>query len=192
MCRLFFHDSVFQEAAMRLARLVAMVAVVLLVACSEKKAPPAPAPAPVVATADSPTGTTLAIDFQSNSAPAKGVLEIKGLQAPEPWGSWSAEREVKVLFTDCLPVGRYVLTMFGHALGPNVGAPIAVALGDARGVLHLGEKPRSTTTELDVKAGCARELTIEVPKPISPKELGLGPDARKLGIAFVQLSLKKT
>lgn len=134
--------------------------------------------------------TAVEIDFQDGSRPLPpALLGVLGLSAQEAWGRWSNDDEVQVVFANCLPQGRFKLDLRGHAFGPNIGKPVRVALGKSQASVVFGAEDGDQSVALENREPCQNTLSIQVPQKVSPAELGLSVDARKLGIGMVRLGI---
>ena len=134
----------------------------------------------------------VAIDFSANGyMKFGGILWERGLSFMEPWGRWSDGSQIDFGLSKCLPQGRLKLIMVGHAFGPNVGVPINIVIGNKEIVLKFGQTDSQQTVLFSNEAKCIDNITIKIPRPISPQELGLSADARKLGLGLVSLKIIK-
>lgn len=116
-----------------------------------------------------------------------GTAYVQGLSGPEPWGRWSDKRQVVLEFASPLPPA-FTLRMDAAAFGPNVGKPFVIRLGKQERTVLLPEKHGEVAVEFDGNA--EQVMTIEVPHPISPREVGAGEDARQLGIALYRMQIE--
>ncbi|MEO1532363.1 MAG: hypothetical protein AAFU72_09345 [Pseudomonadota bacterium] len=129
----------------------------------------------------------------------------EGFSGPEPWGVWSVGTRSTVL----LPLAEEarmpgaVTLRAGAFTYPGVGdVPITVTL-EARtapdalwqpqdtlqAVWRDGEGPRDVTLENALEKVEALRLVIEPARPMSPKEAGIGTDARPLGMSLTELRI---
>jgi phosphoglycerol transferase len=134
----------------------------------------------------SPRSMALDVDFSHNAWP--GVFnEVSGLSLPEDFGRWSDEAEVKLGLSSPLP-RSFDLRLTASAFGPNTDLPFSIRIGPEVRSFRLRDVPTdayfSFTTD-----GTEKLITISVPKPISPKQLGISSDDRRLGLALRQLSI---
>ena len=74
------------------------------------------------------------------------------------------------------------------AFGPNVGKPFVVRLGKQVRTVTLPEKHGEVVIDFDGDA--EQVMTIEVPQPTSPRDVGAGEDARTLGIALYRMQIE--
>ncbi|KUM25858.1 hypothetical protein AU467_24455 [Mesorhizobium loti] len=133
-------------------------------------------------------GNSRKIDFTKKSWP--GILAgVQGLSSAEAWGTWSDGPTVTLEFVTPLPK-KFVLHLTARAFGPNVGRNVAVQAGTESAEIVLSDSPREIAIPFRI-SGAPTSISISVPSPISPKELGLSEDSRKLGIAFHQLSVEE-
>ncbi|TIS50598.1 hypothetical protein [Mesorhizobium sp.] len=129
------------------------------------------------------------IDFTRQSWP--GILSrAQGLSSAEAWGTWSDGPTVTLEFETPLPK-KLILHLTAHAFGPNVGRNVTAHIGSESAEFVLSDSPREIAIPFR-NPEASRSISISVPNPISPKELGLSEDSRKLGIAFNQLSVEDT
>jgi len=149
---------------------------------------------------DPSTIRTLPLDlpFFEKSAWTGGVASVSGLNAPEPWGSWSIAKRIKFEFTEPLPP-KFELHVTGHAFAHNNGKDFVVTLHSAKseeatapGAVQKfsmsGEKDAERIMRFDNPAGL-RSITIVVPHPVSPADVGAPGDDRTLGLALAKLSI---
>lgn len=112
-------------------------------------------------------------------------LHSTGLSGMEDWGRWSEGERVTLRFAQPLPK-ELLLRLDVAAYGPNANLDFEVTAGGQTVPLRAdgahGKKELRFSTD-----GTAREITIKIPKPTSPQELGNGGDQRKLGIGLYSL-----
>lgn len=125
-------------------------------------------------------------DFKRTVWP--GVLSsIQGLSQPEAWGTWSSGGQVTFEFSAPLPE-NFSVHLVAHAFGPNVGKDFVVQVGGSTIKFKLGEIPKEIVLKINnIKKSST--MRIIIPSPISPKELGLSDEDRRLGIAFSRLQI---
>lgn len=133
----------------------------------------------------------LDVGFFKKSAWQGGIAETHGLSAPEAWGAWSNDDVVRLDFTQPLPA-RFALHLSAGAFAHNIGKEFTVLLGGSQtakavGTFTLVAEPEERVLSID-NPSQARTLTIRVPHPVSPLELG-ATDDRRLGIAFHELKI---
>ena len=111
----------------------------------------------------------------------------QGLSFVEPWGVWSDGEMVSFEFSMPLPE-KFELRLLAHAFSANVDKEFIVQVGDQAGRFTLGAGTEARVVALANPQG-AKTLVLRVPSPVSPKALGMGDDARKLGIGIVELRI---
>jgi phosphoglycerol transferase len=142
---------------------------------------------PTIATNGPPGAVQKLIDF---SQPFQfGVINrISGVSGLEPFGRWSDGNEVKIEMASALP-RSFDLDLSANAFGPNVSLPFSIRIGTETRTFHLSSLPGDVAFTF-VTDGNVKVITIQVPQPTSPKELGLSDDDRLLGIALRQMTLR--
>jgi phosphoglycerol transferase len=108
---------------------------------------------------------------------------------PESWGRWSVGDQVIVKFDKTFPT-EFIFTLNIRAVTEsNKGEIISVRVGDQ--VFEFvgpnnGSMNSISSYDFEVKGLPAgtNTISIRIPKPKSPKELGLSEDTRMLGIAM--------
>ena len=134
------------------------------------------------------TTETNTIDFKKSSWPCI-ISKAQGLSSAEPWGTWSSSNVVTFEFSMPLPEHFKVHLMAG-AFGTNIGGEFVAHMGDSVIRFTLGASPEEKVLEFS-NLKRSRTIRIDVPSPISPKELGMSADERRLGIAFVKLWVER-
>jgi phosphoglycerol transferase len=113
----------------------------------------------------------------------KGIVSgAEGLSFAEPWGRWSNAKHVVLHFSQPLP--KHVRIGFkARAFNVNSTLPFTMRVGDQEKSFRVSEYEQELSLEFTTDGG-QRSLDIEVPRPVSPQELGLSVDVRKLGIGL--------
>ncbi|WP_217907535.1 glycosyltransferase family 39 protein [Massilia sp. BJB1822] len=111
----------------------------------------------------------------------------QGLTGVESWGRWSEGRQVTLEFKEDLPA-NLTLRLEVAAYGPNANHPFTFRLGKEMRQVRVAQERHALELQFAPDAG-TRTLTIEVPQPISPKQLGYSEDQRALGIALYRLQV---
>ncbi|WP_332855181.1 DUF7024 domain-containing protein [Duganella sp. S19_KUP01_CR8] len=117
----------------------------------------------------------------------EGYVRINGLAGHDTWGAWSVESKVELEFGRPLPK-RLGLRVEGRSFGPNAGKDIVVTVGGQERIMQLPALNGDVTLHFDTD-GTATRVRFKVPQPTSHKQLGLGDDARTLGIGFEHLTV---
>jgi len=109
------------------------------------------------------------------------------LSGIEQTGRWSDSKRVVFHLAQPLP-RRFILSFNGRAFGDNANVPFTVRAGSTSREFRIGwhMQPISLTFDTD---GGADSITFEVPKPMSPAEMGTPGDERKLGIWMTDIAL---
>jgi len=130
---------------------------------------------------------TNTIDFKKSEWP--GVISrTRGLSSAEPWGTWSSGDVVTLEFSKPLPK-KFAVHLVAGAFGPNVGKEFVARVGDSAIRFTLKASPEERVLQF-TNPKRSSIITIDVPSPLSPKELGLSSDDRSLGIAFIELRIE--
>jgi len=115
------------------------------------------------------------------------VEKINGTSVSELFGRWSDGRKVQIDMSSPLP-RRFNLRLTARAFGPNAGLPFTMRIGEESRTFRLSTSVGEVTLPF-MTDGNARTITIEVPQPASPRQLGQGNDDRRLGIALSRMSI---
>jgi phosphoglycerol transferase len=115
------------------------------------------------------------------------LASAEGMALAEPWGRWSNAREVVFHFKQPLPRHLSVI-LKARAFGPNDALPFKLRAGENEVGFRLGQVEQDIGLRIETD-GQQRSLTIEVPRPVSPAELGLSADTRKLGIGIAAIEI---
>lgn len=132
----------------------------------------------------------ITIDFKN--AQWKGIINKHSgfFNPPEPWGTWSIDKKVKLEFEKPLP-RKFHLVLNARAFGPNQNANFILRIGSQEIVFKIGSYPEFESIIIPVdNLSRANVLEIDIPKPTSPKEIGVGDDSRMLGIGLTQLQIQ--
>lgn len=131
------------------------------------------------------------LTFDRHSSWLPGVISnISGLSFPEPWGTWSDGDVIVFEFAKPLPE-KFTLKLLANAFTPSANKEFFVWLDTdvkMKKSFRLGEAVVETVLQLE-NLNQYKRITIEVPSPRSPQELGLSEDSRKLGIAFHKMEI---
>jgi len=128
-----------------------------------------------------------AIDFRRSVWPGV-IASSRGLSVPEPWGTWSSSDAVILEFSVPLPE-TFNIHLVAHAYGPNAEREFVAHVGDTEVRFTLGTLPEKKVLRFD-NPSRSRIISIDVPAPTSPRELGLSADARPLGIGLTGLRIE--
>lgn len=118
------------------------------------------------------------------------LLNLSGLDAQESWGHWSNSDQVTLYFANCLPKGKLIIDIRGHAFGPNIGKPMKIFIGASQTSVTFGAFDEDVSADLDNQAECETKLILLIPEKTSPSALGLNNDNRTLGLGLVRLGIR--
>lgn len=127
------------------------------------------------------------IEFHNSDWPGI-VSHIEGLSTPEPWGTWSDEKRVVIVFSAPLPehVG---LGLVASAYGRNIGKRFVAKIGDRQAEFELTGMPEQREVQID-NPSRSNTITIEIPDPTAPSQVGASVDMRTLGIGLVEMQIR--
>ena len=115
------------------------------------------------------------------------VKRISGFSVAQPFGRWSDGRAVQIELFRSLP-RWFDLCLTASAFGPNVHLPFEIGVGDESKIFRLASTPSEVCLPFNTSGG-ETTITIAVPQPTSPKQLGMGSDERMLGIALTKMKI---
>jgi phosphoglycerol transferase len=128
------------------------------------------------------------IDFRNNGWP--GILEkITGVSDAEEFGRWTDGPAITMQFISPLPK-RFRFVLKARAIGPNVDLPFTIEIGQQEKQFRLGSSLQSVDLPFETD-GLEKAVRIDIPRPISPKELWHSADQRLLGAALEQISISE-
>lgn len=115
------------------------------------------------------------------------VTEAQGLSGAEPWGRWSDAKKVVLRFNRPLPKQALII-LTARGFGPNANLPFVLQAGDTERTFRVGPTLQEVGLRVSTD-GSQQSLTIVVPQPTSPEDLGGHGDPRKLGIGLAEISI---
>lgn len=118
-----------------------------------------------------------------------GLTSIRGVSVAEAFGRWSEGDEIELVFAADLPPS-FDLVLTGQAFGPNKDLPFVLQIAGKSHEFRLGESLIDTHFQVKGVPG-DRTMRIKIPKPISPRDIGLSDDTRKLGIALGKITIRQ-
>lgn len=132
------------------------------------------------------------IDFTRQNWP-EFLRNVRGISGYEPWGRWSdANLSSSVRFDFFTPLpNKFILVLSAVPFGRNGEQEIVLRVGDQshRITLRKGESEIRLSIDLQQKQVYSLEMIPQ--QPVSPKELGVNNDTRKLGIGFMRLRFEE-
>jgi len=120
------------------------------------------------------------------------LVDVQGLSGYEENGRWSDSNHVEWSFINCINHKNMTLSLIASAYGPNVNKEFIMHVADQSFSFRLNDNFSTTNFDIDNEKGeCIKSIRIDVPSPVSPKELGESGDSRKLGILIQSLTISK-
>jgi phosphoglycerol transferase len=126
------------------------------------------------------------IDFSKSSWPGI-IVKARGLSSAEAQGTWSSGDIVTLEFSTPLPE-KFAIHLVAHAFGPNVEKEFVAHVGVSSKSFTLGASLEERVLEF-INLQRSKTIKIDIPSPISPKELGVSGDERIIGIKFVEMRI---
>lgn len=164
------------------------LAATLLGGCGDDKTPAAKAPAQLAAAPAYDSTLAEGIQFGGKPGYPRFIDSVAGMSGFEPGHRWTEGSTVTFRFAEDLPRSFVLKLDLAGAFGPNVDKPINVTVGDWRGQFSVGASAKSIELQVSTTQP-ARVLEFAIPEPASPKRLGVGDDARLVGIDFLRLRI---
>lgn len=116
------------------------------------------------------------------------IQTVRGMSDDEPGGRWTDGQEVRIEFRSSLPTFFLLRIEIQRAFQPLVGSQMSVRIGDWKENIIVKGRPQ--THVLTVKT-CEPESVIvfNLSDPVSPREIGVGSDQRRLGVKLYRVSI---
>lgn len=128
------------------------------------------------------------IDFSRKEWP-DFIADVSGLSVPEAWGRWSDGKTITFKLNEPI-TGNIEMEFKGSGFAANVNQISHLQIGDQ--VIDFTLQPEIKTYHFKTKLTKPSNSIVFIPyKAVSPAELGLNGDNRKLGIGFVDLKIKQ-
>lgn len=115
------------------------------------------------------------------------IERIDGLSYSESLGRWSTGKQVVIHFRQPLPP-RFNVSITAQSFGPNAAAPFILHAGGQDLKFRLSTVPQEVNLHVE-SDGKLRTLSIEVPHPVAPKDIGPSIDVRTIGLAISEISI---
>jgi phosphoglycerol transferase len=131
---------------------------------------------------------TRMVDFREKNYPAT-VASVSGFGDHEPWGRWTVGARAVVQFKKTLPSTFQLKLQPAGAFGPNAGIPILVRVGSIQKEFTVSGPNELILLDFEGVVNADR-IEFVIPKPTSPKELGMNDDLRKLGLGLFTLRIE--
>lgn len=127
-----------------------------------------------------------AADFAT--APGAGLIaRLDGVDKIEPWGRWSNARQVQVHFSRPLPK-RLNILLKAQSYGPNARQDYILRIGGTEKRFRIANGPEEVFLQLETD-GLQDSLSIDIPQPVSPKDIEGSLDTRKLGLGLIGIEV---
>ena len=167
--------------------MLAIVATLTLVACSENQEDSAKVP---VVDVHNGYNATLAEGIQFSEKPnyPAFIKSVTGMSGFEATGRWTEGKNVTFVFAQNLPAKFTLDLEFAPAFGPDVGKVVKLEVGDWKNQFIASDKPKKETFIIETSLP-TDTIKFVVPEPLSPSEMGISTDPREVGIMFRRLSI---
>lgn len=132
------------------------------------------------------------IDFSRAEWPGF-VRDAKGFSANEQWGRWSdrnLSKTVRIDFTTPLP-NKFTLILVANGFTSNANKPTKVLIGSEEYEIALASNTSEVRLPVDLHGDSATNISFIPPDPVSPHQLGMSVDMRRLGVGFVSLRFER-
>ena len=127
------------------------------------------------------------VDF-IGEMPGPVLSEATGMAGSEPpWGRWSIAPQVQLTVKEPLP-RALGLVLNGYAFGPVAGQEMTITVGKQTRSFRFSELPEQRYFTFDTD-GSETNITIDVLHPKTPREIGMAPDDRQLGLRMMSLEI---
>lgn len=127
------------------------------------------------------------IDF-SNINSQSDLKEVSGFSIQEPFGRWTEGVESSLTFDEPLPAS-FKLSLRASTLPTNIGKSVAILVGKSRYTFKLSDIPKDYELDITLDPSNVYKMVFEIPFSISPKEIGLNADTRRLGIFIEKIKI---
>jgi Glycosyl transferase family 2 len=119
------------------------------------------------------------------------VSSVNGIAEKEAFGRWTDGSQAIIEFTQPLPINfnlRIKARVFEFA--NLLDKPIKIIVGNSELETFFIKKKATEVVVPVITDGTARSVIFKIPDSISPKEVGLSLDTRKLGLALIRLQIE--
>lgn len=130
------------------------------------------------------------IDFSKKILPSF-VKTLSGLSGVEEWGRWSDAdlgSMVEITFADPLPKS-FTLELNGSAFGPNIGSQLTIIYGEEARNIRISGSDFVLIEKFGPSNRTISDIKFMPRNPVSPQELGISDDTRKIAIGFKSLKI---
>lgn len=132
--------------------------------------------------------SSVLIDFRKGAL-WDSSIKTSGLSASESWGTWSDSATVSMRFGKPLPA-NFDLVITASAFGPNVGQIFYVEIDGKKYPFTL-DATKTSQVVRNLHSGNGDVLSVIIPAPTSPEQLGISGDDRSLGLGIEQMEIRR-
>lgn len=127
------------------------------------------------------------IDFKQSGFPSF-VAGVSGIGENEGWGRWSEGKNVQ-LYLDVELNKSVTFYVEFTTFGPNMDKPLLMTVNnESRTLIPEEGKENQYVARFEFPEVVKKPaITIKVPTPVSPAELGLSDDTRKIGLGLIKI-----
>lgn len=133
------------------------------------------------------------IDFTRSNWP-EFVRDVAGVFFdPEPWGRWSGANlgeGVRFYFFSPLPA-RFTLVLSAQPFSRNGEQAVVIKVGDQTHHITIKQGEPEVRLPIALESDTVDSIEFISQNPISPKEVGVSEDSRKLGVGFIRLRFEE-
>ncbi|WP_185984514.1 DUF6311 domain-containing protein [Aureimonas mangrovi] len=105
----------------------------------------------------------------------------------EGHGAWSLGDRALLHFADPLP-REFRIEFTARAFGPNAGEPFEMVVAGVSQTFLLDTEPTHVALRFEVPTDTAT-IEIRIPRPTSPRDLGINIDGRELGLGIIDFTI---
>lgn len=129
------------------------------------------------------------IDFSRPMLP-DFLRDLTGLSIPEPWGRWSdanVSPTIRFDFAKALPT-KFTMVLKMQPFVPNIDQDIVVKVGSQEQTFRLKQGINDIQLKFDLGQESASTVEFYPHGVLSPSQIGMNTDPRRLGLGFIHLS----
>jgi hypothetical protein len=112
-----------------------------------------------------------------------------GLSHYEDWGRWSAGKQVRFVLREPMRGRTTVIVRCSSVVPTFHGHPVELAI-DGHSFRHIVTHDTPTLRADFRLTTPSATLDLRIPEPVRPKDIGLSPDTRELGICVNSLTIR--
>jgi phosphoglycerol transferase len=112
---------------------------------------------------------------------------IEGLYSPETWGAWSDGPELVLTFENSFDKPFILRLNVVHVFMENLKEPLRISAGGDEKELRISGPGEYSIVITPVEPTFS--LTIAIPATMSPRDLGINQETRKLGIGLSSITI---